>query len=331
MKSIAGLGASNPNVLPTIRSNARETRVIIGPTAAGKSAVAMELARRFDIALISADSRQVYRGFDIGTAKPSAAERAEIQHFGVDVQDPRDRYSAHAWAVDSIGWMQQAAAVSKNVLIVGGTGFYVRALVRPLAAAPALDAGRRSSLERWLNAQSLDELRRFAVRLDAARATLGRTQLERAIETALLSGTRLGDAHAGHRARTAEEGTSGMPVRYLVVDPGVVLADRIRGRVHAMVDAGWIDEVCALLRDVPVTAPAWLASGYDVMRRHVVGELTREAAIEKIIIETRQYAKRQRTWCRHQLNEGPVTRVSTSDPRALDIAIAWWNGTEDVA
>lgn len=307
-------------------------RVIIGPTAAGKSAIAMELARWFGLSIVSADSRQVYRGFDIGTAKPDARDLNEIPHYGISMHDPRDRYSAHAWAVDSLGWMQQARLAGREPLIVGGTGFYVRALVRPLAPAPALDNGRRAALAKWFAGQSLDELRRWCRRLDPARAALGRTQIERAIETALLAGTRLGDIHDEHRRTTApptdQDTTDAMPVRYLVVDPGPTLADRIRARVGAMVDAGWLDEVSQLLRDVPATAPAWLASGYDVMRQHVTGTLDRATAVERVVIETRQYAKRQRTWCRHQLREGPVTRVSPLDADAIDTAIAWWNGTE---
>lgn len=316
-------GHETPSVSPPLR-------VIIGPTAAGKSAIAMELAKRFDLALVSADSRQVYRGFDIGTAKPSLLERAEVQHFGIDVQDPRDRYSAHAWAVDSIGWMQQARAAGKNSLVVGGTGFYVRALVRPLAPSPMLHVGRRDALAQWLGSQSFDELRRWCQRLDPLRAHLGRTQLERAIETALLAGTRLGDLHARQKGDPAlvPGATEALPVRYLVVDPGASLADRIRTRIHRMLDEGWVEEIKKLLTHVPSNAPAWLASGYDVMRRHAAGEFDRATAISNVIIETRQYAKRQRTWYRHQLSDGPVTTISPLDATALDTAIAWWNGTE---
>jgi tRNA dimethylallyltransferase len=297
----------------------------------------MELARRFDLAIMSADSRQVYRGFDVGTAKPTAEERAEVAHFGVDVLDARDRYSAHAWAVDLHKWTHQAIAMGKGALVVGGTGFYVRALVRPLAPAPELDSARRQSLARWLREQSLGELVRWCRCLDPDRASLGRTQLERAIETALLAGRRLSDVHAEHAVphhlaagdqAIADRTAAVVPVRYLVLDPGPPLADRIQHRVHAMLDAGWVDEIVTLMREVPATAPAWLASGYEVMRQHVDGSLSRTAAIERVIIETRQYAKRQRTWFRHQLTEGPVTRISPLDPQALDLAIDWWNGTE---
>jgi tRNA dimethylallyltransferase len=154
--------------------------------------------------------------------------------------------------------------------------------------------------------------------------------LERAVETALLSGQRLGDVHAEHRDSMSHQGSSAAPlaVRYLVVDPGPVLAERIRTRVHAMVENGWLDEINNLQSSVPATAPAWLASGYEAMRQHVAGDIARDSAVERVVIETRQYAKRQRTWCRHQLQEGPVTRISPDEPRSIDRAIAWLNGTE---
>ena len=301
--------------------------VIVGPTAAGKSALAMALARRFNLALISADSRQVYRGFDIGTAKPSREELAEVSHFGIDVKDPMDRYSAHEWASSVPGWIAESRSLGKDALLVGGTGFYLRALLRPLAPAPNLDEGRRARLEGWFDTQDLETLRRWCARLDPKRAHLGRTQLLRALETALLSGQRLGDVHAAHNRDSAVQAEP-LPVRYLVVDPGAPLAERIQARVQRMVQAGWLDEVQSLISTVPPTAPAWLASGYGVMRQHVAGALSRDAAIERVVIETRQYAKRQRTWFRHQITEGPVTRISPDEPRALDRAIAWMNGME---
>ncbi|MEO7997828.1 MAG: tRNA dimethylallyltransferase, partial [Gemmatimonadaceae bacterium] len=268
--------------------------------------------------------------FDIGTAKPSKAEQAEITHFGVDVKDPVDRYSAHEWASSVPGWIEQSKALGKQTLIVGGTGFYLRALVRPLAPAPRLDEAKRAQLEAWFDQQDLDTLRSWCQRLDPARAHLGRTQLLRALETALLSGARLGDVHTEHNREDFDRAEH-LSVRYLVVDPGAPLAERIRNRVHAMVDGGWVDEVRSLMQTVPEPAPAWLASGYDVMRQHVAGTLSREAAIERVTIETRQYAKRQRTWFRHQITEGPVTRISPDEPHALDRAIAWMNGMETKA
>lgn len=302
-------------------------RVVVGPTAAGKSAVALRLARRFGGAIVSADSRQLYRGFDVGTAKPTSAERASVPHHGIDVADPAERWSAARWADDARGWIAAARGGGHTPLVVGGTGFYVRALVQPFAAAPPLDPHRRAALAQALAALDTPELRRWAARLDPPRAALGRAQLLRAVETVLLAGRRLSDAHAG------PPGAAPIAARYLVVDPGRdALRARIAERVAEMFAAGWVDEVRALLRSVPADAPAWNATGYDVVRRLVRGELTERAAREAIVIATRQYAKRQRTWIRHQL---AGERVTTLDPRAPDAEerlAAWWrDDAADVA
>jgi tRNA dimethylallyltransferase len=281
--------------------------VICGPTAAGKSAVAMRLAARRDVLLISADSRQVYRGFDVGTAKPDAAERSAVPHRGVDVVDPTERYSAAAWAALAHAAIAEARASGRIPIVVGGTGFYIRALFAPLFHAPELDDAARRDVQRALDPLETSELRRWAQTLDPARASLGRTQLLRAIEVALLTGHRISDLHVA-RARPATFSAS-----YLLVDPGPVLGSRIAARAAAMIDAGWIDEVRGLMQTVTGDAPAWRATGYEVMRRHALGELDSAEALERVIIETRQYAKRQRTWFRHQLPPGDVLRVSPDD------------------
>lgn len=294
-------------------------RVIVGPTGAGKSAMALALAQRHRGAIISADSRQVYRGFDIGTAKPTLEERELVQHHGVDVADPTERYSAARWAEGARGWVASARSAGRTPMVVGGTGFYVRALVEPLTPAPWLDPGRRRRLEELVDRWPLEKLRRWVRELDPDRAHLGPAQLRRALETALLTGHRLSDIHR------AERPTPRLPARYLLVDPGVHrLLRRIEQRVDAMFAAGWADEVRELMRSVPDDAPAWNASGHDAVRRMVLGELTTAAAREAVIVATRQYAKRQRTWLRHQLAGQDVTLV---DPEAADaglVAERWW-------
>lgn len=292
--------------------------IIVGPTAAGKSALAMAVARARGLALLSADSRQLYRGFDIGTAKPGAEDRRAVPHHGIDVLDPEQRASAHAWADGAHEWARLAEACGTPPLVVGGTGLYVRALVRPLDPVPALEPAARAALARWLEALPADELARWCQRLDPARAGLGRTQRLRAVETALLAGVRLSGALGQVPAAEA-------PARYLLVDPGPVLAARIEARVRAMLDAGWVDEVRALAARVPPDAPAWKASGYGVLRAHVAGTLSREAAVQRIVIETRQYAKRQRTWFRHQLPTDRVTLLDPDAPDAVARAVAWWD------
>lgn len=214
--------------------DAREIRVVVGPTAAGKSARAMEIAATGGIAIISADSRQIYRRFDIGTAKPAADDLARVVHYGVNIVEPTEHYSAYRWARDAAGWITDAEARGLTPVIVGGTGFYLKSLFDPPYDAPPVNG--------------------FARR----------------------------------------------PV-YEVVDPGPSLRDHIETRVDQMLAAGWLDEVRALMEAVPADAIAWKACGYRVLRRHIEGEYSLEYARERTIIETRQYAKRQRTWFRHQL------------------------------
>lgn len=297
-----------------------ELRVIAGPTAAGKSSLAMGIALRHGASIVSADSRQIYRGFDIGTAKPSDSERAAVPHYGIDVADPTDRYSAAAWVEGASRWIEAAFARRTPPLIVGGTGFYLRALFEPLFEEPPLDAAVRGQLQAYLGALSTMELRRWCVALDPARSTLGRTQLLRAIEVALLTGTRLSELHA-RSSRPAR-----WRARYLVVDPGAALGRRIEQRVDAMIASGWMDEVRRLIGRVPAHAPGWNAAGYLAMRDAALGRCTLGMARERVVIETRQYAKRQRTWFRHQLAAAHVTMVDPTRADALELADRWWRG-----
>jgi tRNA dimethylallyltransferase len=303
-----------------------ELRIICGPTAAGKSAIALWLAEHEATTIISADSRQIYRGFDIGTAKPSASERARVPHRGIDIVDPTARYSAATWVQDATGWIAEVHASGRAPLVVGGTGFYLRALARPLFEEPPLDPVARTALASVLGCMTTGELRRWCVQIDPARAHLGRTQLLRAIELALLTGRPIS---AWHRERGREPTVR---ARWLVVNPpAAVLARRIEERVAAMLRYGWEDEVRSLMHSVPSEAPAWKASGYVALREHVQGTLTREAAIGRIVVETRQYAKRQRTWLRHQLSAERVTHLDPDEPGALERALSWWRAPREDA
>lgn len=302
-------------------AGAEPLRIITGPTAAGKSALAMALAERHGATILSADSRQVYRGFDIGTAKPTAEERRRVPHLGLDLAEPTERYSAARFAAEAEAWLAEAAASGRPVLVVGGTGLWLRALVRPLADEPPMDPARRRALAAALAALDTPTLRRWVEVLDPPRAPLGRTQLLRAAEVALLTGTRISDWHArgaGKPRRAA---------RWLVVDAGPALHARIEARIDAMLAAGWEAEVRALMAHVPADAPAWNACGYREIRDVVAGGRTREQAREAILVSTRQYAKRQRTWFRHQLADEPdVTRLEPRDPGAAGAAERWFTG-----
>jgi tRNA dimethylallyltransferase len=279
----------------------------------------MWLAGCHPLVIISADSRQVYRGFDVGTAKPSLAERADVEHRGIDVAEPTERYSAFSWAAAASGWIAEARAMGRAPLVVGGTGLYARALYESSFEEPQLAAERRAALAGVLSTRPVAELRRWCAVLDPARAHLGRTQLLRALEVALLSGHRLSDLHVTRRRAPRHAG------RYLVVDPGRSLGDRIAARARTMLRGGWIEEVRGLDATVPPDAPAWNSTGYRAVRSLVRGEKTESVVLDRVIIETRQYAKRQRTWFRHQLSERHVTRVDPTAPGWEDTVERWWN------
>lgn len=299
-------------------SDGAELRIICGPTAAGKSALAMELAERHGLSILSADSRQIYRRFDIGTAKPSLADRARVPHHGIDVADPSERWSAARFANDAAPRL--AGASGEKTIVVGGTGFYLRALTTPLDASPDLDPDRRAILSAELAHLETGELRRWVRTLDPPRAHLGRTQLLRAAEVALLTGRRLSEFHSA--------GATATPVRarWLVVDPGARLHEQIASRLDEMLAGGWPEEVRSLQSTVAADAPAWQACGYDTVRELTRGNLGLSAAREAILIATRQYAKRQRTWFRHQIGAARTTHIDPHDPQCDAKVEQWWRG-----
>ena len=314
MSSIGGLVGD--------RSRACPLPVICGPTASGKSALALRLAELVRASIISADSRQVYRGFDIGTAKPDADERRRVPHYGIDVVAPDEPYTAAHWAAAVPDWLEQIRAEGRKPVIVGGTGFYLRALFVPLFEEPPMDPGYRAAIRSLLSGMSTEEIQRWSTTLDPARSVLGRAQRERAIEVALVTGHRISDLHLDRPRASA------LTARYLVLDPGTSLSGSIASRIDAMLAAGWLDEVRSLVERVDPEARAWTATGYDVMRRVVTGELTLEKGRELVVIATRQYAKRQRTWFRHQLEEERVLRLDPRAPDTFDRAVAWFNSEE---
>jgi tRNA dimethylallyltransferase len=277
----------------------------------------MWLSLRRELLVISADSRQIYRGFDVGTAKPPRADLERVPHRGVDVADPTERYSAAEWVVMAQRAIGEAKASGRIPIVVGGTGFYIGALFKPLFAEPPLDGERRAALQTELDTIETEELRRWCAALDPARAHLGRAQLLRAVEVALLTGQRLSELHASNaRPRLYQP-------CYLLVDPGTELQARIVSRASAMFDAGWTDEVAALMQTIPSDAPAWNASGYGVVRELVEGVIDRDVALERVIVETRQYAKRQRTWFRHQLQRDNVQRLHPGESGWQEVVDAW--------
>ena len=282
---------------------------ICGPTASGKTAVALALAKLLPIDVISADSRQVYRGLDIGTAKPSRAERAEVPHRGLDVVGPAERYSAGRFARDAAEWIALARERERTPVVVGGTGLYLRALFEGLFEQPEQPADRVERLRDALGALGPEELDRWARRLDAAFTPSRNPQrAQRAIEVALLAGRPLSRLQQDLRSTPAAR-----PVYFVLQLPREILAQRIRERVRAMIAAGLVDEVrAALASGVPREAPGFSGVGYPEALAHLAGAATLDAMEAAIVVATRQYAKRQETWFRHQLG-GPVTILDATD------------------
>ena len=225
--------------------------VLVGPTAIGKTAVALALAGLLDLEVISADSRQIYRRLDVGTAKPSPRERQRVPHHGVDVVDPGERYSAGRFAREAARWVEEIAGRGRLAVLVGGTGLYIRALAEGLFVEPPLEPERRRSLEHWIAGLSAPELVRWAGRLDPGFSGGGRQRASRAIEIALLTGRALS---AWHRHAKGQGVVSPWYVRLSAARP--VLHDRIQVRVDEMLRRGLIEEVAAVLSEGhPANAP----------------------------------------------------------------------------
>ena len=283
---------------------------VVGPTAVGKTAVALALREHWPIVVISADSRQVYRRLDIGTAKPTPHERALVPHVGVDLVDPGERYSAGRFARDAVGWLRQVPQRSQAVL-VGGTGFYVRALADGLFREPPLDPTRRDRMRTWC--RGAESLGNWAMRLDPAYRGGGRQRAARVVEVALLTGRPL----SWWQQRAQSTGIM-RPWYIRLTVPRAVLHRRIERRVHRMLRDGLIDEVERLLQEgVPLDAPGLDAVGYRETVRYLTGEVAREELAAAIVVATRRYAKRQETWFRHQLLGHPVVTLDATDAPAL--------------
>lgn len=299
--------------------------VITGPTASGKSAVALEVARRLGGEIISMDSRQVYRGMDIGTAKPATGERAAVPHHGLDLVDPDQRYSAGQFARDARAWTAAIRARGAVPVVVGGTGFFLRALLTPLFAEPRLESARRERLKRWLARHDLTALQRWAAALGSAPPDVrptDRQRLARGIEVALLTGRPLAWWH-----RASPPAAPPLAAMVVLLElPREELYRRIDERVHAMVRAGLVEEVRALLEaGYGPGDPGMNATGYIELIPHVRGERSLEEAITLIQNATRRYARRQLTWFRNQLPAGVVRLDAREGAAALAPCIveAW--------
>ena len=292
--------------------------VLVGPTAIGKTAVAVALAAHWPLEVISADSRQVYRRLDIGTAKPTRKERARAPPHGLDLVEPGARYSAGHFARDGVRWLNEIRDRGNLPVVVGGTGLYIRALAEGLFAEPPLDAIKRRSLDAWTARLEPIELLRWAARLDPSFRGGGRQRAARAIEVALLSGRPLSYWQRAARAQGSLD-----PWYIVLTLPRPVLHQRIARRAEEMVRRGLIEEVAAVLAEGhgPHT-PGLDGIGVREAVEYLHGVRTRESVAEAIAVGSRQYAKRQQTWFRHQLVGNVVTLDATRSPEKLAVEIA---------
>jgi len=289
---------------------------VTGPTASGKTDLSLAVAERVVVEVVSMDSRQVYRDMDIGTDKVERAAREAVPHHGLDLIGADERYSAGRFARDARRWIEGIGARGALPLLVGGTGFFLRALLDPVFAEPALDATRLEALRAYLRGMDRARLERWVEVLDPARAEIategGPQRLGRTIEVALLSGRPLS---WWHEAAPAEE--AGLPGVVVVLDlPRDEMDRRIDERVAGMVGRGLVDEVRRLLEaGYSVESPGLTGTGYREIAAHLSGEASLDEAVEEIRRNTRRYARRQLTWFRHQLPPSAVRIDATSPVR----------------
>ena len=284
---------------------------LMGPTASGKTDLALALADALPCELISVDSALIYRGMDIGTAKPDKATLERYPHRLVDIRDPAESYSAAEFRADALAAMAEITARGRIPLLVGGTMLYYKALLEGLADMPSADPAVRAELESWAAAEGWEVLHRELLRVDpesAARIHPNDPQrLIRALEVQRVSGLNMTE----HRRRqTAQNGAPDAPgagqLPYTVAQFAIapeqrqVLHERIARRFHLMLEQGFVEEVEALrLRgDLHAGLPSIRAVGYRQVWDYLDGGLTREKMTERGIIATRQLAKRQFTWLR---------------------------------
>jgi len=274
---------------------------IVGPTASGKSSLAVALARKLNADVLACDSTQVYRGFDIGTSKPTLEERGDITHHLLDLVDPSFPFTAGEYRTRAVAVLGDLSKRARLPILTVGTGLYLRALLEGLANAPARSEELRARLEAGANAHSSQYLHRVLRRLDPEAAlrigSRDRPKMIRAIEVCLLTGRPLSEVHRS--GRTPLEGYR--PIKIGLQPPRAALYNRIERRTHTMLDRGWLEEVAGLVRSgVPLDAKPFDFIGYGELHAYLEGTITLAAATKAISQATRRYAKRQLTWFRKE-------------------------------
>lgn len=285
---------------------------LMGPTASGKTALALDWAQRFGGEIVSVDSALVYRGLDIGAAKPTADELAAVPHHLIDVRDPWQRYSAADFANDARAAVEDILARGRLPILAGGTGLYFRALLQGLSPMPEADPAMRAQLAAEAGERGWAAMHAELARIDPIAAARIRAtdpqRIQRALEVYRLSGRTISEWQ-----RDSAAASQRFPCRVLklAVAPQdrAILHARIERRFDAMLDAGFLDEVRALralpelgTHPTPLDLPALRAVGYRQAWEHLDGALSGNEFRDRAIFATRQLAKRQFTWLRGALD-----------------------------
>lgn len=291
---------------------------IVGATGIGKSELSLELAERYDAEIIGVDSRQIYKGFAIGTAQPSPADLTRVNHHMVNFLEPEKAFSAGNFCKGVRDIL--AANPEKNYIAVGGTGLYLQSLMLGLPQIPKIDPAVRMELENRAKSEGLDSLFEIAREMDSeAMRNVERANAQRIIrilEVWQATGRKLSDWQ-----KERAGGIGKVPVFWLDRSRDV-LYKRIDARVDKMLHDGWMDEVVSLSKIVPMGAPAWQSLGYRELLQakssaeiaHVVGDVKRK---------TRNYAKRQLTWFRWQVES---TRIDMDSCNPFDSIVRVFKG-----
>ena len=275
--------------------------VVLGPTASGKSTLGIRLAEKLGGEILVCDSTQVYRHFDIGTAKVPAAEQRGIAHHLLDLCEPAEIFTAGDYRRRALEALDDLRARKISPILTAGTGLYLRALLEGLADAPQRSEEIRARLRKRAEQHGFEHLHRALARLDpesAERISARDTQkIIRAIELRLLTGKPMGEIH-----RSGRDALQGYEVLKIgLLPPRAALYARIHARTEAMLEAGWLEEVRALVASgVPADAKPFQFIGYSQLREHLAGRISEKDAVQQIQQATRHFAKRQLTWFRKE-------------------------------
>ena len=299
--------------------NLRRAVLIAGPTASGKSALALRLAERLGGIIVNADSMQVYRDLRIITARPSAEEQARVPHRLYGHVDASVNYSVGAWCRDVRAVLDEAERDGRVPILVGGTGLYFTALTKGLAAVPPIPPEIRESVRGRLTSEGVAPLYEELLQRDSATAYRlmpnDRSRISRALEVVLATGRSLTD---WHREGLPPLIDAARAAKVFITCEREELKFRIEARFATMVAAGALKEVRTLAaRNLDPSLPAMKAHGVPWLIRHLRGEITLEGAAGGAVMDTRRYAKRQVTWFRNQLPDWPWLRAEEGEAEVI--------------